>query len=424
MNEVFALAVKDLRLLFRDRVGFFFTFFFPLLYAVFFGSIFAGQGGGASPLRTVLVDEDGTDASRAFVRELDESSELEVSVAGRNEAIDQVRRGRRTAYIVLPAGFGKSRERIFGGEQVRLEMGVDPSRSAETGLLQGVLTKYLYKGIQDVFTDQDRMRKQIAESMREVEASTDMNPVSRAALQLFLPALDHFLVTLPKGEDGTAGTGWQSFEIDTKAVTVSRSGPQNSYEISFPQAIIWGVMGCAAAFGISLVTERTKGTLLRLRIAPIARSHILAGKSLACLFTTVAVIVALLLVAFAAFGVRPDSWVLLSASIVSIAICFVGIMMFLSILGKTEQSAGGIGWAVLMVMAMIGGGMIPLFVMPGWLRSLSHVSPVKWSILSLEGAIWRNFSAAEMALPCGILVAVGAVCFVVGIRAFAWTEEG
>ena len=92
-------------------------------------------------------------------------------------------------------------------------------------------------------------------------------------------------------------------------------------------------------------------------------------------------------------------------------------------LGKTERSAAGIGWAVLIVMAMIGGGMIPLFVMPAWMQTMSHASPVKWSILAMEGAIWRNFSLAELALPCGILLAVGVVCFAIGTHAFRWTVE-
>jgi ABC-2 type transport system permease protein len=207
-------------------------------------------------------------------------------------------------------------------------------------------------------------------------------------------------------------------------VAVQRGGPQNSYEISFPQGIIWGVMGCAAAFGISLVVERTKGTLVRLRIAPIERMHILAGKALACLLTTMAIPIALLLLGIIAFGIRPDSWTLLAVGIISISLCFVGIMMMLSVMGRTEQSAGGIGWAVLMVMALIGGGMVPLFIMPAWMQTVSHVSPVKWSILVMEGAIWRNFSAAEMALPCGILISVGLVCFLIGTKAFRWTEEG
>jgi ABC-2 type transport system permease protein len=95
----------------------------------------------------------------------------------------------------------------------------------------------------------------------------------------------------------------------------------------------------------------------------------------------------------------------------------------LSVLGKTEQSAGGIGWAVLLVMAMLGGGMVPLFIMPSWMEAVSNVSPVKWAILGMEGAVWRGFSLNEMLLPCGILVGVGVVCFAVGVCAFGWTQE-
>ena len=63
--------------------------------------------------------------------------------------------------------------------------------------------------------------------------------------------------------------------------------------------------------------------------------------------------------------------------------------------------------------------MIPLAFMPGFMRTLSHLSPVKWSILALEGAIWRGFSLAEMLLPCAVLVAVGGVCASVGIWALS-----
>jgi ABC-2 type transport system permease protein len=419
MSAILALAVKDLRLLVRDKVGFFFTFFFPLLYAVFFGAIFSGQGGG-SALNIAVVDEDNTTASQAFIRELNESAELDATVHDRTEATNLVRRGKRVGYVVLPSGFGKARSRVFGGEAAKIEMGMDPSRSAESGLLQGVITKHMYKGLQDAFANPESMRKQLSESLAEVQSATDLDPTVRAKLQFFLPALDRFLAEMPKGE--TAGRVWQTFEIESKEVTVRRGGPQSAYEISFPQGIIWGVMGCAAAFGISLVIERTKGTLVRLRIAPIGRMHILAGKSLACMTTTAAIPVLLLTLGILAFGIRPDSWPLLAAAVLSIAICFVGIMMMLSVMGKTEQAAGGIGWAVLLVMAMIGGGMIPLFVMPQWMRTISHVSPVKWSILVMEGAIWRNFSASEMALPCAILIAVGLVCFAIGASAFRWTE--
>ena len=83
-----------------------------------------------------------------------------------------------------------------------------------------------------------------------------------------------------------------------------------------------------------------------------------------------------------------------------------------------ETSAGGIGWAVNLVMAMAGGGMIPLFFMPSWLRSLSDFSYVKWTVLALEGAVWRGFSPREMLLPCAVLVALGTAGLALGVHIF------
>jgi ABC-2 type transport system permease protein len=96
-------------------------------------------------------------------------------------------------------------------------------------------------------------------------------------------------------------------------------------------------------------------------------------------------------------------------------LCFVGLMMFICTLGRTEQSVGGAGWAMIMIMAMFGGGMVPLAFMPSWLRPFSHASPVKWGIFALEGAIWRNFSLTEMITPCLILLAIGTMAFLLGV---------
>jgi ABC-2 type transport system permease protein len=53
------------------------------------------------------------------------------------------------------------------------------------------------------------------------------------------------------------------------------------------------------------------------------------------------------------------------------------------------------------------------------MKTLSNFSPVKWSILALEGSIWRGFAPADMLLPCGILLGAGAVCFAIGARMLA-----
>jgi ABC-2 type transport system permease protein len=113
-------------------------------------------------------------------------------------------------------------------------------------------------------------------------------------------------------------------------------------------------------------------------------------------------------------GVPIGSWVALAAALGSFAFGFTGFMMLISTLGRTEQSVSGAGWAAMMPLAMLGGSMVPLMVMPQWMLKLSNLSPVKWMILAVEGATWRGFTLGDMALPCAILIGFGIVGFVAG----------
>jgi ABC-2 type transport system permease protein len=432
MREIVALAHKDLRLLLRDRSGFFFTLVWPLLAAIFFGTIFGGGGGGdRSAMSILLVDEDGTERSQEFISTLDSAPELEITVTGRDEAVDLVRRRKSVAYVVLKPGFGEASGRMFWGEPPAVELGTDPARQAEAAMIEGILMKYGSERIQQFLSDPRAQRSNIDEARESIRSSPNMPAGIRTNLEQLYSDLDRFLGngSLDADADTAAGaqsgmSGFQPLVVERTDVTViRRRWPTNSYAISFPQGVIWGILGSAAGFAISIVIERTRGTLLRLQVAPVSRVHILAGKALACFMSTTGIAVGLYVFAYIVFGLRPGSYALLAMAVLSTSVAFVGIMMLLSVVGRTEQAAGGIGWAVLIVMAMIGGGMIPLFVMPPWLLRISHISPVKWSILAMEGAVWRGFSFGEMLQPCGILIMVGVVCFLVGVRMFSWTAQ-
>ncbi|MDP6958231.1 MAG: ABC transporter permease [Planctomycetota bacterium] len=415
------MARKDLRLLLRDKAGFFFTFFFPLIFAVFFGSIFGGIGSESASMKVVVVDEDQTEGSRAFIEELKSTEGLDISLASREEAVRLVRQGKQTAYVILPKEFGKSRQRMFWEMPPDLELGVDPARKAEGAMLEGILTQSLFKGMGETFQNPKKLQARIKQSLLMLRMGGTLNP-DQKRMERFLKDLDLYLEELPEKGEGAA-LDWNIGAIKKSEIKEERSGPKNPFSISFPQAIIWGILGCVATFAVSLVTERSRGTLIRLRIAPIRRVQIIAGKGVACFVTTVLMSTVLLLLGAFVFDVRPASIPLLAMAVVSVSIGFVGIMMFLSVLGKTEAAAGGMGWAILTLFSMMGGGMMPLFFMPSWMQTVSHISPVKWAILALEGPIWRGFSFAEMITPCAILIGVGIVFFAVGTKAFRWTEQ-
>lgn len=186
--------------------------------------------------------------------------------------------------------------------------------------------------------------------------------------------------------------------------------------------MMWAVIGACAAFAITLVRERKEGTLTRLRVAPHPMGVILAGKALACFATCVGALAILTTIAHLVFGMRIESYALYIVGVVCTGLCFVGIMMAIATLGKTEEAVAGAGWGILLICAMLGGGMVPLMVMPQWLASVSKVSPVRWAVYSLEGAVWRGLTFAELLPAYAVLLGVGAVAFAFGVWVFRKRE--
>jgi ABC-2 type transport system permease protein len=417
-GPVLALAVKDLRLLARNRAALFFSFGWPILMALFFGLVFGG-GGERGRIQVGAVDEDGTPASAALLARLGATDGVQLTTLGRAEAEARVRAGKLTAAVIVPKGYAEAEGRLFHGAPRRLELAVDPARTAEAAMLEGILTGAAMQSIQTLFSGGEESRRMVDASLSDL-ASAPASP-RRSATERLLGELSSFLdasqaPSAGAAGNGTAGGGWKPLEIQKRELRADRAGPSSAFDVTFPQGIIWGVIGCALGFALSLVQERTRGTLTRLRAAPLSAGHVVAGKALGCFTAIVGVEALLLAIGRIGFGVRPASWGLAAAAAVSVAICFVGIMMLVAVLGKTEQAASGLGWAIMLPLTMLGGGMVPLFAMPSWMQAAGTVSPVKWSILALEGAIWRGFSPAELAVPCAVLVAIG----IAGLVAGAW----
>ena len=104
-------------------------------------------------------------------------------------------------------------------------------------------------------------------------------------------------------------------------------------------------------------------------VAPLSCFQIPAVKALACFIG----VIGMLNLLGMGLGMRPANFMALSVAAISIACRFVGIMMTLAVLGKTEQSVSGLGWAA-------------------------------------------NMAMAEMVFPCLILIGIGATGFFIGTQ--------
>ena len=114
------------------------------------------------------------------------------------------------------------------------------------------------------------------------------------------------------------------------------------------------------------------------------------------------------------FHVAVSSWVAMAVVVAVTAFGFSGLMMLLAAGFRTEGGTQGAGRAVLLVLAMVGGGTVPLVFMPPFLRAASNISPFKWAVMAAEGATWRNWGPDELWMPLAVLAAIGAVGLTAG----------
>lgn len=105
MSVLFTLAVKDLRILFREKTSIFWVLGFPLMIALFFGTIFSGGGGEVSGMKIAVIDEDQSDYSKAYIEEISDLSALRVSQMSSDSAEAKVRQGKLSAVVTFKKRF-------------------------------------------------------------------------------------------------------------------------------------------------------------------------------------------------------------------------------------------------------------------------------------------------------------------------------
>ena len=430
MRAVLAIARKDLRVMFRDKGDVFFTFVFPVLMAALFGYVFSGSQAGGTRITLALVVESDSRVAAGMAEDLANDPSFDVQrAASREAALAAVRAGTATAAVILPATMQQGVDTLFaGGGGMPVEAVFDPSRRAEAGLIQGKLNELAFRQFPKLFADEAQMSRMFDSMRASIARSPDLGATQKLAGAAMAAALESFAKSMaPKDGDGAGGAGggaasWSPVRVNLEELPARAGAPRSSYDVSTPQGMVWGIAGCVGAFASSLVLERSRGTLARLRLAPITRVHLLAGKGLACFVT--ALLVEALLITLAVLAVRvqvAQPGMLVLACVLS-AFAFSGLAMLIAGFCRTEAEANGAGRGALLLLALIGGGTIPLFFMPPVLQTLSYASPFRWAVIAIENPLWRDVPTAAQAGPLTVLACLGAGGFVVGARLGAMRE--
>jgi ABC-2 type transport system permease protein len=168
--------------------------------------------------------------------------------------------------------------------------------------------------------------------------------------------------------------------------------------------------------GGSVVTEKRNGSFLRLKTLPTSFVVALLSKQLTYLAVTLAqalVIFALGLWLFPRMGLPAlslprDIGGFLLVTLIS-GWCAVSFAICIGVLASTTEQANGFGSVFIVILAAIGGLLVPSFAMPASFSLLMKMSPLHWCLeayydLFLVGSALRDIVVNILSLVAIILV--------------------
>ena len=415
MKTILTLCLKDITTVFREKSTIFWVLGFPIVIGILFGLIFKGTQ-KVSNINIAILDNDQSAKSKKLIAELEKNSAFKVISNLDKKQIDpKLKTGRISAYAIIKKDFGKNDLLFHPSNKTYLKICASPNSSMQANLLKGALTQAKMKTQFSAMQNSKDFDKMLADIKSDLAKDNEMSADYKKELINFLNKTSEFLkIEKPAEQKNSLDFNMQDLPIEVINFKKGKS-PASSFEVTFPQGMMWIFIGCVTCFAATFADEKNGGIFARLRVAPISYAQILLAKMLACFSCCVVVSGVMILLGKFIFGVSISNIFAMLIALCATGFCFSGLMVLVTNFGKTSQAVSGAATGIQMFFAMIGGVMVPLVFMPGWLKSLSVVSPARWGIIACEGAIWRGYSLSEMILPAGILVGIGLAFALIGI---------
>jgi ABC transporter DrrB family efflux protein len=173
--------------------------------------------------------------------------------------------------------------------------------------------------------------------------------------------------------------------------------------VSYKDFLLPGIFVQSTAFratqtAIGLSEDMKRGVIDRFRSMPMARSAVLAGRTLADLVRTLFVIVLMTAVGYAIgfrFGEGPLEAIASILVVAAFGFALSWIFVYVGLIAKGPEAAQSAGFVAIFPLVFASSIFVPVDTMPSWLQSIADVSPVTATAdaaraLAIGGDVWSS----------------------------------
>ena len=371
-----ATWIKEVRLLLRDLHGLLLLFVMPaafiLIMSLAMDEDFSARAG--KRFAVSVVDQDLTVDSHALIEAIEKNGPFALQ---RPEAPHQ--RGKELFALTIKKGFSESvnSDATDGAALLRLDVAAEANKQTQAALSAAIRASYGQLRMQRLLTA-------LAEEGVDAPAATHVEPLEISF----------------------------AYHAGTKAPTAVQQ--------SVPAWLVFAMFFVAIPVSTTLIQERQMGTLRRLRSTPMPNAVIFLGKLCPYFLVNLLQTVLMLLVGMylvpllggAALELR-GSMLGLTIMAMTLSVAALGYALLIATVARTADQATILGGAGSILLAGIGGIMVPKFVMPLAMQQWTNISPMAWGLEGFLQILLREGSALSVWPYATALLGFGAVALTI-----------
>jgi len=197
----------------------------------------------------------------------------------------------------------------------------------------------------------------------------------------------------------------------------------NGSEQAIPGVVVTFSFFVVGFVGLAFYREHGWGTWWRLKATAASPAEIVAGKVLPILGISAVQAAFLFLAGTFAFGFRPRGPAIALAPVcAALVVCSVALGLAVAAVSRTLQQVNIVANLGTVVLAGLGGALVPLSLLPGWAQRLAPVFPSYWAMRGFRSVVLDGGGLTSVALPSIVLLGY-AMMFVAGALAGFRADE-
>lgn len=398
MHKLKASILKDLRLLLRDKVGLILMFAMPILLVLVITSLqnntFKIVNDHQVPL--VIFDHDADELSFQLREQLQNISMFDISVDSisrdQEEIATSIKNADALVGLVIKKGFSNRVTQNAENLSALAMSDFDEEGGEGNAALENIQDlEVLYS---PVLQESYRMAVEgaLQSAMRVIQ--------SRKMLNLIYASLNGS--EMPKEMEDMLLNN--EVILDTKTITNDGSGAiPNATQHNVPAWTIFAMFFMVTSLGSSLVREKRSGSFIRLKTMPGGYFTGIIAKQLVYLLVALAQVLVIFsigiwifpLIGLPTLNLPEDLFALFVVSVIS-GLCAISYALCIGVFANTEEQANGFGAVSIVILAALGGILVPSFAMPDSFRIFTSVSPLHWCLQSFYELFLASGSLANL----------------------------